>query len=79
MCDDCCTHEITVALDTWIRPAQDWAHQHFIMDGGGANEISPFSEVIFSSVLWDGPSVGCECMLLPSVDNKAVLAYGRAR
>lgn len=59
-----CTHEITVALDTWVRPAQDRAHQHFIMDGGEANEIPLFSEVIFSSVLWDGPSVRCECMLI---------------
>lgn len=49
MCDDCCTHEITVALDTWIRPAQDWAHQHFIMDEEKLMKSHPFQR-LFSPV-----------------------------
>lgn len=38
---DCCIHELTVAVTTFAKPAQDQAHQHPIMGKGGALKPHP--------------------------------------
>lgn len=46
--------ELTSAAVVHIRPGQDCAHQHFIMDGGGIHEALPTSRAYWKLTVVGG-------------------------
>lgn len=59
---DCCTCELTVAVDACTRPAQGQANGHYILDVGGTPEAPPLAEE-----LWHLKTAGVETSPLQEV------------